>query len=120
MDRIVNFGSVKVLAVAPDGPLLAEERDAGDFLGLGWSHEAEMLAIPVTRLGPDFLRLRTRLLGDVVQKFVNYRMRLAVVGDISGDVAGSDALRDYVYEANKGKAIWFVDDLAELEARLAA
>jgi hypothetical protein len=53
-----------------------------------------------------------------MQKFVNYRMRLVVLGDISGYVASSTALRDLVYESNQGSQVWFVADLDELDARL--
>jgi hypothetical protein len=42
-----------------------------------------------------------------------------VVGDISRHVAASNALRDFVYESNRGRHLWFVDSLDELERRLA-
>ena len=69
------------------------------------------MAIPVSRLSPDFFQLKTRLAGEVIQKFVNYRMRLAMIGDISAWLAQSNALRDFVYESNRGTAIWFVPRL---------
>lgn len=119
MDRVVDIHGTTVLVCAPKGPLLEAERDADDFLSLGWQHGTDMLAIPIERLGPDILRLRTRLLGQMVQKFVNYRMRLAIVGDILPFAAESGALRDFVYEANQGKSLWFVADLDALAARLA-
>jgi hypothetical protein len=52
-----------------------------------------------------------------VQKFVNYRMRLAVVGDVSAHEAASEPFRDWVRETNRGKDIWFVPDLASFEER---
>ena len=60
------------------------------------------------------------LTGVLIQKFVNYRMRLVVVGDISAWVAESDSLRDFVVEANRGGHIWFVADGDELGRRLAS
>jgi hypothetical protein len=56
--------------------------------------------------------------GGVVQKFVNYRLRLAIVGDVAEHVTASTALRDFVREANRGGQTWFVADEAELAARL--
>ena len=41
------------------------------------------------------------------------------MGDVSAAVAASDPLRDFVRESNRGATVWFVDDLAALEARLA-
>jgi hypothetical protein len=46
-------------------------------------------------------------------------MRLAVVGDVSRHVAASTALRDLVFESNRGNQVWFVADLDELDTRLA-
>ncbi|MFI2373842.1 DUF4180 domain-containing protein [Streptomyces sp. NPDC018964] len=42
-----------------------------------------------------------------------------IVGGIASRVADSDALRDFVREANRGTRMWFVADRAELERRLA-
>lgn len=110
---------VRVLVCAQMGPLLASERDANDFLSAAWEVDATMVAIPVVRLGSDFLRLDTRIAGGVLQKFVNYGLRLAIVGDISERMSESRALQDFVSESNRGKATWFIADLAELERRLA-
>ena len=107
-----------VLTVPVDGPPVAGEQDALDLLGDAFGAGAEVLVVPVERLAADFFRLRTGVAGAVVQKFVNYRLRLVVVGDITEHVAASTALRDFVREANRGGQTWFVADEAELEARL--
>ena len=120
MDMIRELHGTTVLICAQDGPPLAAERDVNDFLGVAWAAEAAMVAIPVARLDPAFFQLATRLAGEVAQKFVNYRMRLAIVGDISAQCAQSKALRDFGYESNQGQALWFVNDLAALDAKLAA
>ena len=119
MDMIRELHGTLVLICAEDGPPLASERDANDFLGAAWAAEATMVAIPVARLDPAFFRLSTRLAGEVAQKFVNYRIRLAIIGDISTQCAQSKALRDFVHESNQGQALWFVRDIAALDARLA-
>lgn len=120
MGMIRQLHGTNVLICAEDGAPLASERDANDFLGAAWAVEATMVAIPVARIDPAFFQLATRLAGDVAQKFVNYRMRLAIIGDISAHCAASKALHDFVYESNQGQALWFVEDFAALDARLAA
>lgn len=117
-DQLLEIAGRRVLLFAEHGPPLAHERDAGDFISAAWEAKADWVAIPTTRLTPDFWRLSTRLAGEVIQKFVNYRAGLAVVGDISAEVAASGALRDFVYESNKGRSVWFVADTAELERQL--
>lgn len=112
-------GGVRVLRCAPDGPPLDGEQAALDLIGDAFGQEAELVVVPVERVGAEFFRLRSGIAGAVVQKFANYRLRLAVVGDISAHVAGSTALRDFVHEANQGDQLWFVADEEELDARLA-
>jgi len=110
---------VRVLVCKHKGSVLTNERDVNAFMSAAWEHGASMIALPVTRLTDDFFRLSTRIAGEIAQKFANYNLRLAVVGDISRRVAASKSLHDFVYEANRGQNIWFVDDMDDLERRLA-
>lgn len=117
-DAILDIQGTRVLVLATEGAKLADGASAQDFLGEAWSQDADLLAVPVSRLGEGFLDLSTRMAGEVVQKFVNYRLRLAIVGDISARCAQSQSLRDFVYESNGGRALWFVSDLDTLRQRL--
>ncbi|KAA1424763.1 DUF4180 domain-containing protein [Mumia zhuanghuii] len=116
--RIDQYGSVRVLFLDAEGPLIATPSDGSQLVGDVFSHEAQMVAVPVSRLDPSFFQLRSGLAGEILQKLVNYRIQLAVVGDISAYVEDSDALRDLVRESNQGSQAWFVPDAASLEARL--
>jgi hypothetical protein len=64
------------------------------------------------------LHLRTGVAGEMLQKFVNYGVKLAILGDVSGYTTASSALRDFIYESNRGETIWFVANRHELEQRL--
>ena len=88
----------------------------GDCLGEG----AVVLALPVEAIGEEFFRLRSGLAGEVLQKLVNYRIKLAIVGDVSRQVEASSAFRDLVVEAERGTDLYFVSDMAELGERLGA
>jgi len=110
---------VAVLRCAADGPLLDGEQAALDLVGEALGR-AELLVVPVARVAPAFFALASGVAGAVVQKFVNYRLRLAIVGDVDEYVAGSTALRDFVRECNRGTQTWFVADETELAARLRA
>ena len=118
-DELKTLSGHAVLVCDPDGPVLASEADALDLIGSTWGGaEIEWLALPVTRLSEAFLTLRTGLAGAVIQKFVNYRLKLALVGDISEPVSASKALADFVRESNDGAHVWSVPDIEALEARL--
>ncbi len=117
-DQVFEVGGLRVLACDPGGPVLAKAGDVSDYISAAWEHQAALVAIPVERLADDFFRLRTGLAGEAIQKFVNYRIRLAVVGDIARFVEASDALRDFVVESNRGDHVWFVADVGVLTDRL--
>ncbi|SDK61467.1 DUF4180 domain-containing protein [Nonomuraea jiangxiensis] len=110
----------RVLVCAADGPPVRADRDALDLIGEAWGSGAEWVAVPVERFHEDFFELRTGVAGEITQKFVNYRLGLAVVGDVSRFTDASSALRAWVAESNRGRHLWFVSDLAELAARRAA
>lgn len=118
-EHLRHFSGVPVLVCPGAGPLIAGDREAADLVGEALSAGAQAVALPVARLGPGFLDLSTRLAGEVLQKLVNYGLRVAIVGDVSVQVAQSAALRDFVRESNRGRHVWFVADLSELEVRLA-
>ncbi|MEU5885073.1 DUF4180 domain-containing protein [Spirillospora sp. NPDC047279] len=116
VDGVARVGVEPVYVCSVEGAAIEREADALDLIGN--AGEARWVAVPVERLGEDFFRLRTRVAGDIVQKFAQYGRALAVVGDISAYVERSDALRDFVRECNRGRQTWFVGDLDELAARL--
>lgn len=66
----------------------------------------------------EFFNLSTKLAGEVLQKFVNYDVKLAIVGDFSGYT--SKSLRDFIYECNKGKDIFFLSDEKQAIERLSS
>ena len=103
-----------------DGAVLRTEADALDLIGSLFGTGTEVVAVPVDRLAPEFFDLRTGLAGAVLQKFTQYRLVLAVVGDLTAHTAASTALRDLVRESNKGRHVWFLPDRPALDARLSA
>ncbi|GIH02576.1 hypothetical protein Rhe02_06430 [Rhizocola hellebori] len=113
------YGTIgkQLLLCGADGPAIATVQDALDLIGEAFS-QAEVIAVPATRFSDEFFNLRTGLAGEIMQKFVNYHVRLVVMGDLSEHLAKSAALRALVQESNRGQHIWFVADLDELNARL--
>jgi hypothetical protein len=117
LEVVEERNGVPVLVCAPDGPLVTTVQDALDLIG-GAFTRSDVVALPADRLDERFFTLSTGLAGEIMQKFVNYRIRLAIVGDIAEHLAASSALRALVHESNKGRQIWFVADLDELDSHL--
>lgn len=117
-DHCELLAGTRVLKCDGAGPKVTCERDAADLVNEAFNEKARVIAIPVERLSEDFFTLSTRVAGDVVQKIVNYGMKLAVVGDIDRYLKRSAPLRDWVHESNRGQDIWFVEDFVALDKRL--
>lgn len=67
---------------------------------------------------PEFFILSTQIAGEVLEKFITYRIRLAIYGDFSRYT--SKPLRDFIYESNRGKDIFFVESQEQALQRLGA
>ncbi|GAA2219684.1 DUF4180 domain-containing protein [Micromonospora olivasterospora] len=118
-DVVRERAGVRVLECDPDGPPVTTVQDAVDLIGAAFLG-AEVVAVPAGRLDEQFFELGSRFAGEVMQKFVNYRLRLAVIGDISRQLVASPALRALVHESNRADHVWFLPDLDALDARLRA
>ncbi|WKV75703.1 DUF4180 domain-containing protein [Streptomyces sp. PCS3-D2] len=118
MDTLQRINDVPVLMCAAEGETIAGESEALDCIGNASYLGAEWAVIPVERLGEAFFRLSTRVAGGIIQKFVQYRVGLVVLGDVSRHTEASTALRDFVRECNRGRQTWFLADTDELRDRL--
>ncbi|MFF5703092.1 DUF4180 domain-containing protein [Streptomyces sp. NPDC012794] len=118
MSTLSTIHDVPVLLCDPEGERIGGERDVLDLVGNAAWQGARWVVVPAGRFDEAFFRLSTRIAGDIVQKFVNYRVGLVVLGDISRHTDTSTALRDFVRECNRGGQTWFLTDLEELRERL--
>jgi hypothetical protein len=109
---------VRVLEYSAEGPILGSDRAVMDLIGEAMANSVVLVVVPARRFSPDFFQLRTGLAGDLLQKFVNYRLRLAIVGDLSRAMSESDALKAFVRESNRGDQIWFLSSTDELGQKL--
>ena len=115
----IDLNGIRGFMVPASGPQLRSGADAVDLMSAASEYNATLIVIPLERLGDDFFDLRTRIAGEIAQKFAMYGRRVAIVGDISLRIAESKSLAGFVIESNRGRDLWFVNNLQELAARLA-
>jgi len=118
--EFTDIAGVAAAVIPAEGPALATERDATDIIGALYGREVDLVVVPAVRLDASFFRLRTGVAGGFLQKFTNYRLRVAILGDIAAEIAASDALRDFVRESNRGRSVLFARDVGELVLMLGA
>ncbi|MDG5473141.1 DUF4180 domain-containing protein [Jeotgalibacillus sp. ET6] len=98
--------------------LLSDQQSALDFVMTISSETAsERIALNKEAISEDFFKLHTGLAGEILQKFINYNIKFAIVGDFSSYT--SKPLKDFIYECNKGHHIFFVSTDQEAVERLA-
>lgn len=113
----IHFHTTTIAEITADGIIIHNAQDALELM-MNCSYQgADSVVLYQQHIVPDFFELKTGIAGEVLQKFSNYRMRMAIVGDFSA--MSSSSLRDFIYESNKGRLINFVASLEEALERLA-
>jgi hypothetical protein len=91
------------------GALRVRVCSVGDIAGaLKGSLSPEGLVLTEEDLGPDFYDLRTGLAGELFQKVVNYRGRVAIV--IRDSRAYGDRFSELAYEHRRHPFVRFFED----------
>lgn len=108
------------VAVVEAGELsLTGAQDALDLIATAsYEHDCTKILIYKESVCDGFFDLRTGAAGEILQKYVNYGARLAIVGDFESLAADSKSLRDFIYECNRGNHIFFVPAKDEALERL--
>ena len=98
------------IAIANKGDKITNAQDILDMMASS-QYQCECIGMVLYKesLNESFFDLKTGLAGEILQKFSNYRFKLAIVGDFSHYT--SKSLKDFIYECNKGNMVYFKDDL---------
>ena len=114
--NLINTGDVYIAEVISAQIEVNNVQDALDIMANCAYQEAERIILYEKNIIDSFFDLKTTLAGDILQKFSNYRVRLAIVGDFSKYT--SKSLKDFIYESNKARRINFVTTKDEAIAAL--
>jgi hypothetical protein len=104
--ELSEIDSTGILEIIADDIVISNLEDGTDLLGNAYYQGYEKLIIYKKNVTPDFFDLKTKLAGEILQKFSNYRVRLVIVGDF--DNVESKSLQDFIRESNKGKLVNFL------------
>lgn len=103
----VEAGGVMIAVVQSDELVIGDVQSALDLMAtVRYETDCDRMMINKSLLSEDFFDLKTRLAGEILQKFINYRMKVAIIGDFS--VYASKSLKDFIYESNNGNDIFFL------------
>lgn len=106
-----QLNDVNIAEVISDDIFLKTAEDGLDLLGNLYYQDFDNIILHEKNITPAFFDLKTGIAGELLQKFSNYRVRLAIVGDFSRYTGKS--INDFILESNKAGRINFVKSTAE-------
>ena len=104
----MNIKTIKDIAIVnSDEIVIKDTQTAIDFImSVKYETNCSKIAINKKAIREDFFILSTGIAGEILQKFINYQIKFAIIGDYSKYT--SKPLKDFIYESNKGKDIFFI------------
>lgn len=104
--EVVNKNNVSVAVINSDEHLITDVQSALDLImSVKYETGCTNIALNKSAIVDDFFILSTCMAGEILQKFINYGVRFAIYGDFSRYT--SKPLKDFMYESNRGKDIYF-------------
>ncbi|MDF2822545.1 MAG: putative transcriptional regulator [Clostridiales bacterium] len=98
--QIIEIESKKYIELISANEPLSTENDALDMIALCWEHELNAIMIHYEALSEDFFKLRTKVAGNIIQKFINYGIKAAAI--IPQETIEKGRFKEMALETNKG------------------
>jgi len=111
-----EISNTKIAEVVSDKMIIQSAQDALDLLGNMYYQDFDKMVIYEENIMAEFFDLKTKIAGEILQKFSNYRVQLAIVGDFSK--YESRSMQDFIFESNKTRQVNFTKTLAEALEKL--
>ena len=111
-----EINNTKIAEVVSDKIIIQSVQDGLDLLGNIYYQDFDKIIIYEENITPEFFDLKTKIAGEILQKFSNYRVRLAIVGDFT--MYESKSIKDFIFESNKTQHINFTKNLTEALEKL--
>ncbi|PJJ67084.1 DUF4180 domain-containing protein [Chryseobacterium geocarposphaerae] len=106
-----QINTTKVAEIISDTIIINSVQDGLDLLGNIYYQGFDQVIIYDKNITSDFFNLKTKIAGEILQKFSNYRINLTIIGDFSKHE--SKSLKDFIFESNKTKHINFIATLQD-------
>lgn len=101
-----------IALIIADKVIISDTQSALDMIAsTQYETGCDKLIIDKACIMDDFFVLSTGIAGEILQKFINYNKKIAIVGDYSKYT--SKPLREFIYESNKGNSIYFLQNIDE-------
>jgi len=100
----------KYIFCQPDVLLIENEQDILDLIGLAGENDTNLMLFHAGNFAPEFYDLKSGLAGTILQKFSNYQITAAIIGDFTNV---SQHFRELIGECNRGNQLRFFEDISQ-------
>lgn len=102
----IEINEANIAVVSSEDKLIADTQSALDFImTVKYETNADRIVINKEAVSDEFFILSTGIAGEILQKFMNYHIKMAIYGDYTKYT--SKPLKDFIYESNCGKDFFF-------------
>ena len=106
-----------IAVISSKEKLITDTQSALDLaMTVKYETGATDIVIDKSAVCEEFFVLSSGMAGEILQKFINYHVRIAVYGDYSKYT--SKPLKDFIYESNNGSDFFFVSTKEEAVQKL--
>ena len=106
-----------IAVVTSNEKIIIDTQSALDLaMSVKYETGTNKMAIDKNAVCDDFFILSKGIAGEILQKFINYQVKLAIYGDYSHYT--SKPLKDFIYESNNGNDFFFVSTKEEAIQKL--
>jgi len=105
----IIIGNITANEIISEEVIVRNEQDALDIMSV---ISSDHIVLHEYNFENDFFDLSTKIAGGILQKFANYRIKLAIIGDFNK--YPSKTLKDFIYESNKQGDYLFVLSMNEV------
>ena len=105
-----EIGQSNAVEVVSDEVIINSEQDVLDLMAnIGYLYDSGKIIMYRKNLSVDFFKLSSGMAGSIMQKFSNYRVQAAIIGDFTDC---SKSLKAFIIECNRTRQVLFVEDLS--------
>ena len=109
IEKIIE-NSIDIAHIVANDIVISDLQSAIDLMmTVKYETGIKNIAISKNLITDNFFILSSGLAGEILQKLINYRFRIAIYGDFTKYT--SKPLRDFIYESNNGHDVFFTDNL---------
>ena len=111
-----TINNTKIAEVIAEDVIVKSIEDGSQLVADIYYQDFDRIILYEKNITPLFFDLKTGIAGEILQKFSNFRMRLAIIGKF--EKYESKSVKDFIFESNKNRQISFVNTLKEGLERL--